>query len=90
MDDDETQGDITAPLMVELRTIMSDLEERLELDDEQFRVIGAGLQAAGYAGVRVGVAEILAQAIESGMDLKYEQHLDNTSVEDLLADEEEA
>ncbi|HEX4034386.1 MAG TPA: hypothetical protein VHX66_08085 [Solirubrobacteraceae bacterium] len=38
------------------------------LDDEQRRVVAAGLQQVLIAGLRIGFGEAVAQAVEQGVD----------------------
>jgi len=64
---EERPGDVSDKAAIELGPIVARLRERVDVDDETWTRIVKALTQAMMAGVRIGGAEVAAQAIERGM-----------------------
>ena len=62
-------GDVSDKAVIELGPIAARLREAVDLDDEQWALVAKALTQALMAGVRIGGAEVAAQAIESGLPI---------------------
>jgi hypothetical protein len=71
------QGDISDKARIELGPIARKLREELDVDDGEWDLIVHALAQALMAGVRIGGAEVAAQAIESGMPVTLKMHVDS-------------
>jgi hypothetical protein len=60
-------GDVSDKAIIELRPIALGLRRELDLDDRSWELVARALTQALMAGVRIGGAEVAAQAIESGL-----------------------
>jgi len=60
-------GDVSDKAAIELRPIVARLREEIDIDEETWRLVARALTQALMAGVRIGGAEVAAQAIERGM-----------------------
>jgi hypothetical protein len=76
-------GDVSGKAIIELGPIAGELREELDLDDRSWDLVVRALTRALMAGVRIGGAEVAAQAIESGLDVRL-----NLQVETIERDEE--
>jgi hypothetical protein len=65
--DPSRPGDVSDKAIIELRPIAIGLRKELELDDHSWELVAKALTQALMAGVRIGGAEVAAQAIESGL-----------------------
>lgn len=66
----ERPGDVSAKAIIELGPIVGRLREELDLDARSWDLVVKALTRALMAGVRIGGAEVAAQAIESGLDVR--------------------
>lgn len=64
---DPRPGDVSDKAAIELRPIAARLREEIDVDEETWALVVRALTKALMAGVRIGGAEVAAQAIESGM-----------------------
>lgn len=76
-------GDVSGKAIIELGPIAGRLREELDLDGRSWDLVVKALTRALMAGVRIGGAEVAAQAIESGLDVRL-----NLQVETLEADDD--
>jgi hypothetical protein len=60
-------GDVSAKARIELAPIAARLREEIDVDDRGWDLVTRALAQALMAGVRIGGAEVAAQAIESGL-----------------------
>ena len=65
----ERPGDVSDKAVIELGPIAARLRDAVDLDDEQWALVAKALTQALMAGVRIGGAEVAAQAIESGLPI---------------------
>ena len=65
--EERRRGDVSDKAAIELRPIVARLREEIEIDEETWRLVARALTQALMAGVRIGGAEVAAQAIERGM-----------------------
>lgn len=72
------QGDVSDKARIELGPIARRLREELDVDDDEWDLIVHALAQALMAGVRIGGAEVAAQAIESGMPVTLKMHVDGS------------
>jgi hypothetical protein len=73
-------GDVSDKAVIELGPIAARLREQVDLDDEQWQFVVRALTQALMAGVRIGGAEVAAQAIESGLPVTL--NMDVTTTDD--------
>jgi hypothetical protein len=66
-DEPRRAGDVSDKAVIELRPIAARLREQTEIDDRSWDLVVRALTQALMAGVRIGGAEVAAQAIESGL-----------------------
>jgi hypothetical protein len=66
---DPKRGDLNEPARQRLVPILQRLVDELDLDDEGIQLASVALTDALIAGVRLGAAEVAAQALEGGLDL---------------------
>ncbi len=64
---DPRPGDVSDKAIIELGPIAARLREEIHVDDETWVLVVRALTKALMAGVRIGGAEVAAQAIESGL-----------------------
>ncbi|MDX6721362.1 MAG: hypothetical protein QOJ63_3616 [Solirubrobacteraceae bacterium] len=76
-------GDVSGKAIIELGPIAGGLRDELDLDDRSWDLVVKALTRALMAGVRIGGAEVAAQAIESGLDVRL-----NLQVETIEQDDE--
>jgi len=69
-------GDVSDKARIELGPIARTLREELDVDDREWDLIVHALAQALMAGVRIGGAEVAAQAIESGMPVTLKMQVD--------------
>ena len=81
MSGERRQGDVSDKARIELGPIARKLREELDVDDRECDLIVRALAQALMAGVRIGGAEVAAQAIESGMPLTLQMHVDSSDPE---------
>jgi hypothetical protein len=75
------QGDVSDKARIELGPIARGLREELDVDDREWDLIVHALAQALMAGVRIGGAEVAAQAIESGMPVTLKMHVEGGDAE---------
>lgn len=75
-------GDVSDKAIIELGPIATRLREEIELDDRSWDVVVKALTRALMAGVRIGGAEVAAQAIESGLPITLNMEVDPGEPED--------
>lgn len=76
-------GDVNDKAIIELGPIAARLREQIDVDEESWQLVVRALTQALMAGVRIGGAEIAAQAIESGLPVTL-----NLQVETIERDDE--
>lgn len=69
-------GDVSDKAIIELGPIATRLREEVDLDDHNWDLVVKALTRALMAGVRIGGAEVAAQAIESGMPITLNMEVD--------------
>jgi ABC-type dipeptide/oligopeptide/nickel transport system permease component len=69
-------GDVSDKAVIELGPIAARLREQIDLDDESWDRVVRALTQALMAGVRIGGAEVVAQAIESGLPVTLNLEVD--------------
>lgn len=69
-------GDVSDKAAIELGPIAARLREQLDVDDESWDRVVRALTHALMAGVRIGGAEVAAQAIESGLPVTLNLEVD--------------
>ena len=69
-------GDISDKAVIELGPIAARLREQIEVDDDSWDLVVRALTHALMAGVRIGGAEVAAQAIESGLPVTLNLQVD--------------
>ncbi len=69
-------GDVSDKAIIELGPIATRLREEVELDDRSWDLVVKALTRALMAGVRIGGAEVAAQAIESGLPITLNMEVD--------------
>ena len=65
----ERPGDVSDKAVIELGPIAARLREEIDVDEEAWAHVDKALTQALMAGVRIGGAEVAAQAIESGLPI---------------------
>ncbi len=75
-------GDVSDKARIELGPIARQLREQLDVDDREWDLIVRALAHALMAGVRIGGAEVAAQAIESGMPVTLKMQIDGRDPEE--------
>ena len=69
-------GDISDKAVIELGPIAARLREQIDVDEESWDLVVRALTHALMAGVRIGAAEVAAQAIESGLPVTLNLQVD--------------
>lgn len=69
-------GDVSDKAIIELRPIAAALREELDVDERSWDLVVKALTRALMAGVRIGGAEVAAQAIESGLPVTLNMHVE--------------
>jgi hypothetical protein len=69
-------GDVTDKARIELAPIAARLRERLDVGEREWDLVARALAQALIAGVRIGGAEVAAQAIESGLPVTLKMDLE--------------
>jgi hypothetical protein len=85
MPDDSPKGDLNSHLLAELTPLFQELRERLGVDADTWDIVLAGLTRTAFIGARVGVAEALAQAVEQGVNINLKMEINEPSLDELLA-----
>jgi hypothetical protein len=75
-------GDISDKAVIELGPIAARLREQIDVDEEDWDHIVRSLTLALMAGVRIGGAEVAAQAIESGLPITLNIEVDHVDPDD--------
>ena len=75
-------GDVSDKAAIELRPIVTRLREEIDVDEETWQLVGRALTQALIAGVRIGGAEVAAQAIERGMPVTLNMDVRSSDRED--------
>ena len=70
-------GDVSDKARIELAPIAARLREQLDVGDSDWDRIARALAQALMAGVRIGGAEVAAQAIESGLPVTLKMHVES-------------
>jgi hypothetical protein len=73
---DSRPGDVSDKAVIELGPIAARLREEIGVDDETWTHIVRALTKALMAGVRIGGAEVAAQAIERGLPVTLNMQVD--------------
>lgn len=76
--DPSRPGDVSDKAIIELRPIAIGLRTQLDLDDHSWKLVAKALTQALMAGVRIGGAEVAAQAIESGLPVTLNMQVQGT------------
>jgi hypothetical protein len=79
---EERPGDVSDKAVIELGPIAARLREQVDIDDGDWQVVLRALTQALMAGVRIGGAEVAAQAIESGMPVTLNMRVPTVERED--------
>jgi hypothetical protein len=82
MSREQRPGDVSAKAIIELGPIAGGLREELDLDDRSWDLVARALTRALMAGVRIGGAEVAAQAIESGLDVRLNLQIETMEQDD--------
>jgi hypothetical protein len=69
-------GDVSGKAIIELGPIAGGLRDELDLDARSWDLVVRALTRALMAGVRIGGAEVAAQAIESGLDVRLNMQIE--------------
>ena len=75
-------GDVSDKAVIELGPIAARLRDEIDLDDESWNRVVRALTHALMAGVRIGGAEVAAQAIESGLPVTLNLEIDRADPDD--------
>lgn len=75
-DDAQRPGNVSDKARIELGPIAARLRAQIEVDGGDWELIVRALTQALMAGVRIGGAEVAAQAIESGMPITLNMHVE--------------
>lgn len=76
MPPDPRPGDVSDKAIIELGPIAARLREEIDIDDASWAHVTRALTRALMAGVRIGGAEVAAQAIESGLPVTFNMRVD--------------
>lgn len=74
-------GDVSDKATIELRPIAARLRAEIDVDDETWQAVVRALTKALMAGVRIGGAEVAAQAIESGLPVTLNMRVETVERE---------
>jgi len=69
-------GDVSSRARDELSPIAAALREEIDLDGHDWELVARALAQAMIAGVRIGGAEVAAQAIEQGLPVVLNMHVE--------------
>jgi hypothetical protein len=69
-------GDVSDKARIELAPIAARLREQIDVDERDWERVARALGQALMAGVRIGGAEVVAQAIESGLPITLNMHVE--------------
>jgi hypothetical protein len=75
-------GDVSDKAVIELGPIAARLRSEIDIDDERWQLVVRALTQALMAGVRIGGAEVAAQAIESGMPVTLNMRVETAEHDD--------
>ncbi len=75
-------GDVSDKVVIELGPIAARLREEIDVDDETWALVMRSLTKALMAGVRIGGAEVAAQAIESGLPVTFNMQVETVKRDD--------
>lgn len=75
-------GDVSDKAVIELGPIAARLREEIDVDDETWALVMRSLTKALMAGVRIGGAEVAAQAIESGLPVTFNMQVETVERDD--------
>ena len=81
MSREERPGDVSDKAVIELGPIAARLREQVDIGDGDWQVVLRALTQALMAGVRIGGAEVAAQAIESGMPVTLNMQVESVDRE---------
>ena len=70
-------GDVSDKAVIELGPIAARLREQIDIEDDDWELVVRALTRALMAGVRIGGAEVAAQAIESGLPVTLNLQVDS-------------
>jgi hypothetical protein len=80
--DEDRPGNVSDKAIIELSPIAARLREEIELDDRGWDRVVKALTHALMAGVRIGGAEVAAQAIESGLPVQLHMRVETAEPDD--------
>ncbi len=75
------KNDLTTALGVEVKRVMQDVREHVDLDAKSGEWVAYAITQAAEAGVRVGIAHACAEVIENAIRLKA---IDGATAADVL------
>lgn len=75
-------GDVSDKAVIELGPIAARLRTEIDVDDDRWQLVVRALTQALMAGVRIGGAEVAAQAIESGLPVTLNMHVEPAEHDD--------
>jgi len=70
-------GDVSDKARIELAPIAARLREQIDVGERDWDLVARALAQALIAGVRIGGAEVAAQAIESGLPVTLNMHVES-------------
>ena len=79
---EQLPGDVSDKAIIELGPIAARLREEIDVEDHDWERVVKALTRALMAGVRIGGAEIAAQAIERGMPVTLNMQVKTTGPDD--------
>jgi hypothetical protein len=82
MERSERLGDVSDKAVIELGPIAARLREEIGVEEREWQLVVRALTQALMAGVRIGGAEVAAQAIESGMPVTLNMHVETADRDD--------
>ena len=75
-------GDVSDKAIIELGPIAGRLRSEIDVDERCWELVVKALTQALMAGVRIGGAEVAAQAIESGLAVTLNMQVETTDADE--------